>query len=69
MMLSIIIHYLSAKTLFSIDLLLTNKPAMNTKTILLCILLACLVTPKMLYMAELFRHGARYPIGDIYDGK
>jgi len=26
-------------------------------------------TGKMVYMAELFRHGARYPTHDIYDGK
>lgn len=24
---------------------------------------------KIVYMAELFRHGARYPTSDIYDGK
>ena len=34
-------------------------------------LLALLVTlhGKMVYMSELFRHGARYPTHDIWDGK
>ena len=34
-------------------------------------LLALLATlqGKMVYMSELFRHGARYPTHDIWDGK
>ena len=35
-------------------------------TILLLLLAAC--SAKMVYMTELFRHGARYPVSDIYDG-
>ncbi len=26
------------------------------------------ITCKLVYLATLFRHGARYPLGDIYDG-
>lgn len=37
--------------------------------ILVCLLLLASVTSKMVYMAEMFRHGARYPTGDIWDGK
>jgi hypothetical protein len=41
------------------------------KTFVLFLILSilCTISPKMLYMAELFRHGARYPVFDIYDGK
>lgn len=24
---------------------------------------------RLVYLAELFRHGARYPVSDVYDGK
>jgi hypothetical protein len=39
------------------------------KSLLLLIGLLVLITPKLVYLSELFRHGARYPTSDIYDGK
>lgn len=42
---------------------------MQYLTIITLILALSSVSPKMVYMAELFRHGARYPTHDIYDGK
>ena len=38
---------------------------------LILILLAIFVfaQTKLVYLSELFRHGARYPVSDIYDGK
>jgi hypothetical protein len=38
--------------------------------ILVCLIsLLFLINPKLIYLTELFRHGARYPTTDIYDGK
>lgn len=42
---------------------------MPLKQILLLLAIALAIHTKMVYMTELFRHGARYPIGDIWDGK
>lgn len=28
-----------------------------------------LASSKLVYLTELFRHGARYPVSDVYDGK
>ncbi len=39
------------------------------KSILLISLLVFLTSSKLLYMSNVFRHGARYPINDLYDGK
>lgn len=39
------------------------------KSILLISLLILLTSSKLLYMSNVFRHGARYPINDLYDGK
>lgn len=30
--------------------------------------LLSIVSSKLVYVATVFRHGARYPLGDIYDG-
>jgi lysosomal acid phosphatase len=27
------------------------------------------INGKLIYLAELFRHGARYPVNNVYDGK
>ncbi len=35
---------------------------------LLIFLLLSVVSCKLVYVATVFRHGARYPLGDIYDG-
>jgi hypothetical protein len=37
--------------------------------IAIVLLLISLISGKLVYLAELFRHGARYPLKDIYDGK
>lgn len=37
--------------------------------IIISILLAVTVVNKLVYLSELFRHGARYPVNDFYDGK
>ena len=43
---------------------------MNRKNIFIVLLLLVIyASTKMLYVVELFRHGARYPVFDIYDGK
>ena len=42
---------------------------MNYIKIFLWLILVLLSTGKMVYLSELFRHGARYPISDMYDGK
>ena len=40
------------------------------KSLLLILpLLLTLANPRLIYLTELFRHGARYPVSDIYDGK
>ena len=36
---------------------------------LLPLLLLCTVSSKLLYVATVLRHGARYPVSDMYDGK
>ena len=36
---------------------------------ILILLLFAIATSKLTYVATVFRHGARYPIADIYDGK
>ena len=39
---------------------------------LFLVLLMCLqvsVSGQLVYLTELFRHGARYPVNDYYDGK
>ncbi len=39
-------------------------------TLLLLVILSCsFVQSKLLYMSTVFRHGARYPINNMYDGK
>ena len=42
---------------------------MRVVAILLFLLFISLGESKMVYMSELFRHGARYPTHDIWDGK
>lgn len=42
---------------------------MMLKSILLLILTLSMCQAKQVYFASVFRHGARYPIGDIWDGK
>ena len=42
---------------------------MHSLAILILLIVLIATTGKMVYMAELFRHGARYPTHDIYDGK
>jgi len=45
---------------------------MNKNLIAFCILVLqtlMLVESKIVYITSLYRHGARYPVGDIYDGK
>lgn len=37
--------------------------------ILLALLILVAVSAKLVYLTELFRHGARYPTSDFYDGK
>jgi hypothetical protein len=37
------------------------------KCLLFILSLFVIAYPKLLYLAELFRHGARYPVFDIYD--
>lgn len=37
--------------------------------VIIAILLALSVTTKLVYLTELFRHGARFPVNDFYDGK
>jgi hypothetical protein len=39
------------------------------KCLLFLLPLIAIASSKLLYLAELFRHGARYPVSDIYDGK
>lgn len=39
------------------------------KSYILLAFLVLLAQTKLVYLAELFRHGARYPVSDIYDGK
>lgn len=39
------------------------------KFIIVLIGLLLLTNCKLVYLTELFRHGARYPVSDIYDGK
>lgn len=36
--------------------------------LLIILLLATLAHSKLVYVATVFRHGARYPLGDIFDG-
>lgn len=36
---------------------------------LLLLALLAVISTKLIYLTELFRHGARYPVSDIYDGK
>lgn len=36
--------------------------------LLIILLLSALVNSKLVYVATFFRHGARYPLGDIFDG-
>jgi hypothetical protein len=38
-------------------------------SIFLLALLISLAVSKQLYLAEAFRHGARYPLNDLFDGK
>ena len=33
------------------------------------IIISQIVECRIVYLAEVFRHGARYPTNDIYDGK
>ncbi len=40
-----------------------------SKPIFICLLLIVLGQAKQLYMATVFRHGARYPLNNLYDGK
>ena len=42
---------------------------MRVVGVLLILLTISLVDNKMVYMTEFFRHGARYPTHDIWDGK
>ncbi len=37
--------------------------------LLVVLTLSITISSKMVYLSELFRHGARYPVSDIYDGK
>jgi len=39
------------------------------RTILLLVLAVIFTRSKLLYMSTVFRHGARYPINNMYDGK
>lgn len=39
------------------------------KLTFLLILLLGLFSAKQVYLASVFRHGARYPLNDLYDGK
>lgn len=44
---------------------------MMKQKVLLLITLIILLFPantKLVYVATVFRHGARYPLGDMYDG-
>jgi len=40
---------------------------MQAKLLIFFILIA-LAASKLVYVATVFRHGARYPLGDIFDG-
>lgn len=37
--------------------------------ILALLIAAITAASKLVYLSELYRHGARYPVNDIYDGK
>lgn len=39
-----------------------------TKMLLIILLLTAIANSKLVYVATVFRHGARYPLGDIFDG-
>jgi hypothetical protein len=39
------------------------------KSFLILVGLMIVIKAKLVYLSELFRHGARYPVSDIYDGK
>lgn len=41
---------------------------MNTLIIIIALLLAATTQGKLVYLTELYRHGARYPVNDYYDG-
>jgi hypothetical protein len=38
------------------------------KSLITLLTLLLLANSKLVYLTELFRHGARYPVTDIYDG-
>jgi hypothetical protein len=42
---------------------------MSNLNIYFIVLIAALANTKLLHLSELFRHGARYPVTDIFDGK
>lgn len=39
-----------------------------TKMLLIILLLTAIANSKLVYVSTVFRHGARYPLGDIFDG-
>ena len=42
---------------------------MKTLKIIVLLLLGICTLGKLVYLTELYRHGARYPVNDYYDGK
>ena len=60
--------YLKTKGAIDAFLNILNINIQNMLLIILLLTLINIISCKLVYLATFFRHGARYPLGDIYDG-